>query len=275
MILKKRTSLSVTRFSSVVLLVAIVANPVLADQDDTMTKTAKHAQDIQSKLIPAVQIPLSYNYNQNTQPNQGLTQAQFQLTPIIPVIFDGSTGFVLNPMFIDNINIQNQSTTNQATPLQLASYIVHKTDTSIYGVGPFVQMPTAHKSSGSQQTGLGVSYGFLYRPKHWVIGATGYQAWGVGGDASYGTANVYYVNPQISFTTDNAWTYNLQSWINGNPTSGQSNNTNQLILSTGKTLNLGKTTVQWMIGPAYMVTNTPTSPQGWGGYASLTIAFME
>jgi hypothetical protein len=143
------------------------------------------------------------------------------------------------------------------------------------GLGPFVQMPTANNSSGSQQTGLGASYGFLYRPKHWVIGATGFNAWGVGDNISAGTANVYYSNPVISYTTDNAWTYSLQSWINGNPTAGKSYNTNQLILSAGKTFALGKSKIQWQIGPAYMVTATPASPQGLGGYASINVVFME
>ena len=262
-------------------LIYIAASPTalisqaMAQDNNSMTKTAKVAQDIQAKLIPMIQLPLSYNYNQNTKPNQGLTQAQFQFTPMIPVYIDDQNGFILNPMFTDNINVQNQTTTNQATPLQLASYFAHKTDTVLFGLGPFIQMPTANDNSGSQQTGLGASYGFYYRPKHWVIGGIGFNAWGVGGNTSYGTANVYYSNPVISYTTDNAWTYSLQSWINGNPTAGKSNNTNQLILSAGNTFQLGKSKIQWQVGPSYMVTSTPSSPQGWGGYASVNVVFME
>jgi hypothetical protein len=246
-----------------------------ADDSNSMTKTAQNAQDIQAKLIPMVQLPLFYNYNQNTQPGQGLTQAQFQFAPMIPVMLEGQTGFILNPIFTDLVNVQNQTTTNQALPLQLASYIAHKADTLLFGVGPFVQMPTANTSSGSQQTGLGASYGFFYRPPHWVIGATGFNAWGIAGNTSAGTANVYYAYPLISYTTDNAWSYTFQSWINGNPTAGKSYNTNQLMLAAGKTFNLGKTTIQWQVGPSYMVTSTPTSPQGWGGYANINVVFLD
>lgn len=240
-----------------------------------MTPTAQVAQKIMAKLHPMVQLPLSYNYNQNRQPNQNYTQAQFQFDPLIPLLTSERTGFILNPMFIDNINAQNQQTRNQATPLQLATYFA-KTDTDLlYGLGPFIQMPTANTYGGSQQTGLGASYGLMYQPKHWVIGALGYNAWGVGNNRISGTANVYYVNPTISYTTDNAWTYNLQSWVNGNPTNGQSHNTNQVMLSGGKTFKLRGTSIQWQIGPSYMVTKTPSSPQGWGGYFSLTVAFPE
>lgn len=240
-----------------------------------MTPSAQVAQKIQSKLHPMVQLPLSYNYNQNRQPNQNYTQAQFQFDPIIPIMLGARSGFILNPLFTDNINAQNQQTSNQATPLQLATYFATESTNFLYGIGPFIQMPTANPSAGSQQTGLGVSYGWFYQPKHWVIGGTAYNAWGVGNNRSSGTANVYYYNPAISYTTDNAWTYNLESWINGNPTNGTSNNTNQLILSFGKTIKMPRSNLQWQIGPTYMVTPTPSSPQGWGGYFSLTFAFIE
>lgn len=248
---------------------------VIADDGSSMTDTAKVAQAIQVKLHPMVQLPLSYNYNQNRQPNQNYTQAQFQFFPVIPFVTSERTGIILMPMLTDNINAQNQQTRNQATPVQLSTFFA-KTDTDLlYGVGPFIQVPTANTYGGSQQTGLGASYGLMYQPKHWVIGVIGYNAWGIGNNVSAGTANVYYANPAISYTTDNAWTYTLQSWVNGNPTNGQSNNTNQMMLSGGQTFTIGSTSVQWQIGPSYMVTKTPNSPQGWGGYFSLTVAFPE
>lgn len=246
-----------------------------ANDSDSMTPSAKVAQKIMAKLHPMVQLPLSYNYNQNRQPNQNYTQAQFQFDPTIPIVMGERTGLILNPMFTDNINAQNQQTRNQAQPLQLATYFARTDMDLLYGLGPFIQMPTANTYGGSQQTGLGASYGLMYQPRHWVIGAIGYNAWGVGDNRSSGTANVYFVNPTISYTSDNAWTYNLQGWINGNPTNGKSNNTNQLMLSAGKTISVGKASVQWQIGPSYMVTKTPSSPQGWGGFFSLTVAFPE
>lgn len=248
---------------------------LLADESNTMTKTATVAHSIQVKLKPIVQIPLSYNYNQNRQSDQSYTQAQFQFSPILPIAIGEQSAFILNPLFTDNVNTQNQQTTNQATPLQLATYFATETPNFVYGVGPFIQMPTANANSGSQQTGLGVSYGLIYQPKHWVIGATGFNAWGTGNNLSAGTANVYFVNPVVSYTTNNAWTYSVMSWINGNPSLGKSNNTNQLIISGGKTVKINGIHWQWQIGPTYMVTKSPGSPQGWGGYFSVTAAFAE
>lgn len=254
---------------------AMHTTAALADDTDAMTPTATVAQHIQAKLHPMVQLPLSYNYNQNKQPNQSYTQGQFQFFPTLPIVLGEKTALILNPMFTDNINIQNHQTTNQATPLQLATFLAVKNSELIYGVGPFIQMPTANVNAGSQQTGLGASYGLMYQPKHWVIGLIGYNAWGVGNNLSAGTANVYYENPIISYTTNNAWTFTAQSWLNGNPTNGKSNNSNQLMISGGNTIKTGNVHWQWQIGPSYMLTSTPSSPQGWGGFFSLTAAFLE
>lgn len=262
-------------FFSVAIGTALFMHSATADEQSTMTETAKVAQKIQAKIHPMVQLPLSYNYNQNRQPNQNYTQAQFQFDPVLPIMTGRRSGIILNPMFTDNINSRNQQTSNQATPLQLATYFATETTNFLYGIGPFIQMPTANANAGSQQTGLGVSYGLFYQPEHWVIGATAYNAWGVGSNVSAGTANVYYYTPTISYTTDNAWSYSLQNWISGNPAHGASHNSNQLILSFGKTHSLPRSSIQWQIGPTYMVTKTPASPQGWGGYFSVTAAFSE
>ena len=245
----------------------------LADND--MTESAKIGQNIVAKIHPLIQLPFVYNYNQNRLPNQGYTQSEFEFNPVIPVFKNESYGFVLRPMFTDYLNVRDKVTSNQVSPVQLATYFSSKVSDFFYGAGPFIQIPTANTASGSQQTGLGLSYGAFYEPKHWVIGVLAYNAWGVGANRSAGTANAYSYDSVISYTTDHAWTVNLQSWINGNPTNGASYNTNQILLGAGKTMKLSKSHIFWQLGPSYMVTKTPMSPQGWGGFFSLTVALSE
>lgn len=255
--------------------VAFISSTAWAEDGDDMTEAAKTGQKIVAKIHPMAQLPFLYNYNQNRLPNQGYTQAEFEFNPVIPILKEDNHGFILRPMFTDYVNLKDQGTSNQFTPVQLATYFTTKASDFYYGIGPFIQIPTANTSSGSQQTGLGLSYAAFYEPKHWVFGVLAYNAWGAGDNRVSGTANVYSFDSVISYTTDNAWTVNLQSWINGNPTNGKSYNTNQLLLSAGKTIKVSKAHVFWQIGPSYMVTKTPVSPQGWGGFFSLTLAFSE
>ncbi len=260
---------------SIILAVGAVGLSASSLADDEMTESAKIGQSIVAKIHPLIQLPFVYNYNQNRLPNQGYTQSEIEFNPVIPVFKSENYGLVLRPMFTDYLNVRDQKTSNEVSPVQLATYFSSKVSDFFFGAGPFIQMPTANTASGSQQTGLGLSYGAFYEPKHWVIGVLAYNAWGVGTNRTAGTANVYSYDSGISYTTDNAWTVNLQSWINGNPTNGASYNTNQLLLSAGKTMKISKAHLFWQLGPSYMVTKTPMSPQGWGGFFSLTVAFAE
>lgn len=262
-------------FCIVTIFALIHGSMAASEEHDTMTHAAKVAQKIQVKLTPQIQVPLSDNYNRNLGTNRNISQNQIQLNPVIPIAISPSDSIILNPMFTTNINNQNNNVTNQEAPFQLASYFARTTADWVYGAGPFIQLPAFNANGGSKQTGIGASYGLIYQPKHWVIGATAYNTWGAGRNLAGGTANQFSVTPLVSYTTDNAWTYNLSCQLVSNFSAGVTSSTNQLTLSGGKTVRLGGLHWQLQAGPTYMLTTTPTSPQGWGGYLSLTAMFME
>lgn len=260
---------------SLALCLVFQVEALLADEDDSMTRAAKVAQSIQVKLKPLVQVPLSDNYNRNVGPNNNISQNQIQLNPVIPIVINQSDSIILNPMLTTNINNQKNNVTNQEAPFQLASYFARTTADWVYGAGPFIQLPAFNANGGSKQTGVGASYGLIYQPKHWVIGATAYNTWGVGNNLAGGTATQFSTTALVSYTTNNAWSYSLSSQVVSNFNAGMTASTNQLTLSTGKTMKLGAHHWQLQAGPTYMVTTAPGSPQGWGGYFCITAAFTE
>jgi hypothetical protein len=98
-------------------------------------------------------------------------------------------------MFTGNLNTQNERTNNQAQPFQLATYLTFNGEKVHYGIGPYYQSPALNAQGTPKQSGAGVSYGAYYRPAHWVIGGTGYNAWGIGNNTSSGTANIFSATP--------------------------------------------------------------------------------
>jgi hypothetical protein len=235
----------------------------------TMSETAKAAQKMQNRLYPQVQLPLSYNYNQNMGANNAIQQAEFSLSPIIPVNITSQVQLILNPMLTYNRNLNDQQVTNQNQPLQLATFLAPTYAKEWYfGIGPYFQAPATNANNGSRQTGVGVSAGAFYTPSNWVIGGAMFNSWGIGSDLSGGTANILNAQPSISYTTDNAWTYNLSSQLTYSYTAR--NATNQLTLSGGKTIQFSGYHLQLQVGPTYMVTTTPTSAKGIGAFVGLT-----
>lgn len=243
---------------------------IAQSSDSTMSDEAKSAQKMQNILYPQIQLPVSYNYNQKLGVNKQTQQNQFQFNPIIPVKLERDLQLIVNPMFTFNRNTDVQQVTNQQQPMQLATYFGPVYAKSFYaGIGPYIQVPANNANNGSMQTGLGVSAAAFFTPEHWVIGASMYNSWGVGGNMSGGSGNLLNVQPSISYTTDDAWTYNLSSQVAYNNMAKTA--TNQLTFSGGKTVDLFGYHTQIQVGPTYMVTTTPTSAKGFGGFLGLTM----
>ena len=237
--------------------------------ESTMSEEAKAGQKMQNPLYPQIQLPLTYNYNQKLGLNSGSQQNQIGFNPIIPVGINEDVQIIINPLLTYNHNVNNQQVTNQNQPVQLATFFAPTYAKSwYYGIGPYLQAPATNSNNGSRQTGAGVSAGLFFTPDNWVIGAAMYNSWGIGNNYSGGSANVFNAQPTISYTTDNAWTYNLGSQITYNYNANAASN--QLTLSGGKTFKVGEYHFQWQLGPTYMVTTFPGSAKGFGGYFGLT-----
>lgn len=246
----------------------------LAD-DSNMTDTAKTARDMQSRLYQKIQVPFTLNYNRNLGQNNNITQGSYEIEPTIPLLIYDDYHIIIEPMLTLNSNTQNSKVTNQEVPIQLASYIGKKNNQFSYGFGPYIQLPATNSNNGSLQTGLGGSYGLYWKNGHYNIGGTGYFSFGVGSNLNGGTANVFYANPTITYTSDNAYTYSFQSAINSNFINGTTISTNQLTLTAAKTYKILNHPLQFSIGPTYMITTTPTSPKGWGGVLGVSFAIPE
>jgi len=235
----------------------------------TMSTAAKAGQNMQNRLYPQIQLPLTYNYNQKMGVNNGTQQAEIGFSPIIPIAISSDIQLILNPMLTYNRNVSDQQVTNQNQPIQLATFFAPTYAKNwYYGIGPYIQAPATNANNGSKQTGLGVSAGAFFTPENWTIGVAAYNSWGIGNNLSGGSASLLNAQPTISYTTDKAWTYNLSSQIVYNYTAR--NATNQLTLSGGKTISISGYHLQYQVGPTYMVTTTPTSAKGIGAYAGLT-----
>ena len=74
----------------------------------TMSEAAKAGQKMQNRLYPQVQLPLSYNYNQNMGANNGTQQTEIGFNPIIPVSINSDVQLILNPLLTYNHNANDQ-----------------------------------------------------------------------------------------------------------------------------------------------------------------------
>lgn len=233
--------------------------------------TAQAGKNMQNMLYPQTQLSLTYNYNQKLGANITSQQNEFALNAIIPIPIGDDLQLLLNPILTFNQNLNSSQAPEQWQPVQLATFFAPQYSGDFYaGIGPYFQAPAAKAAYGSKQTGLGLSAGAFYTPSSWVVGVTMYNSWGIGNDLSGGSANILNIQPLISYTTNNSWSYNLAAQYQYGYTA--SSTSNQLTLSAGKTVKIGGLHWQFQIGPTYMVTTSPSSAKGWGAYFNLTTA---
>lgn len=256
------------------MIIGLCGTSIAQQSTSKMSEAAREGKKMQNTLYPQTQLPFSYNYNQKIGSNNGSQQSEFAFQPILPIKLGSDLQLLLNPMLTFNRNINYPQAINQLQPLQLATFFAPKFSGDWYfGIGPYYQAPASSALNGSRQTGVGVSAGGFYTPENWVMGVVMYNSWGIGNDLSGGSANILNVQPTISYTTDDGWTYNLSNQLNFDYTAR--NTTNQLTLSGGKTVKVMGRHWQFQVGPTYMISAIPSSAKGWGAFFSLTTSIAD
>lgn len=264
-----------TAMRSLVLLFAVgapIVQPVFSevlDSDD-----ARMAKKLANKIEPIVNVPLQFNFYQKAGPQHQQYQEKIILEPVIPAPITKDWNLLFRPLVTANLQYQAGMVTNQTSPIQLEAFLSPSAKSDLnWGVGPYFQSPGTGLSNGSNQYGAGVSAAAFYKPGHWVVGFIGYNSWAVGGPTNSGTANVFYAAPQISYITENAWTWTamMQPTFNYNARS----TSNPFLLLGAKTTKIFGVPVQVQAGPSYMVASTATSGQGLGFRIQLTAAMPE
>lgn len=138
-----------------------------------------------------------------------------------------------------------------------------------FRIGPFISPPALSGSRfGTQQTGGGVSWLGIMRPDDWAIGVLGYQSFAIGGSDAGGTATCTYLQPFISYITQDAWTYsvNLESTTSWNPTSTSL----PLNVTLNKAIMMSDLPVSFAVGGRYYLASSDDGASGFGGRVQVT-----
>jgi len=144
----------------------------------------------------------------------------------------------------------------------------------IWGVGPVIRLPTATDDLlGAGRWALGPTAVVLKQSGPWTFGALANHAWSVGGStrSGAGSVNVSFVQPFISYTTPDAWTFTLNSettydWANDKLTVPVNAVISKLIKVGGQPLSL-------FVGGRYNAISPQSGPKGLGVRAGITFLF--
>jgi hypothetical protein len=225
------------------------------------------AKNISNPFANQTQIPLSWTQVNGLGVNQAGSAHSIEFQPVIPVDLGSLVNLTLRPAIslISNSNVNGFSGTGVGG-VQLQTYFsprYRKEDSEYWGIGPYISAPAGTSGNfGSQQTGLGLSGGYVKDIGPWNIGVFLNQSWSVGGNASSGTANFINAAPFVAYVASNGWAYStyLQPTYNYD-----AHNTNSVVYANiSKTINSDDLPITFSIGPQYNLSPVQGGPHGWG-----------
>ena len=230
---------------------------------------------------------LQWNHNRGLGANQGGTSQTYQMSPKIKVDINQDWNF-FSRVYVNASKIQNVNGVNNSGmgPTQIETFFSPKTDGKlVYGLGPYLQIPGGQSGEfGPTQWGAGIRGVFVAMPKPWTIAVYAHQSWSVGGSTGAGTpaspgtgtVNTLSAWPTVSYTTDNAWVYSLDSEAVYNYDVRRAYVPVNALIS--KVVRIEGAPISFGVGARYNVSSYPGTvqypgtPRGWG--ARLQINFV-
>ncbi len=249
---------------------------VPAYADDDVQELAKKLSNPIASLISA---PFQFNYDSGYGPDDG-KKSYVNVQPVIPFSLNDDWNLISRTIL--PIAWQNDVAGPSGDQFGLGDitqslFFSPKKPSAggiIWGIGPAFLIPTATDSLlGSNQWGAGPTGVVLKQFDGWTVGMLANQIWSFAGDNGQGDINSTYMQPFVSYTTHDAWTFTLNTestydW-EAEDWSVPVN------FTVSKIVKLDKVPVSLMAGVRNWAVSPDGGPDGWGFRTGITLLFPK
>jgi len=238
------------------------------------------AKQLANPVAALISVPFQWNYDQDIGSLDDGTRSFLNVQPVIPVSLNEDWNLISRTIvpLIDQDDIfpgaGGQSGLGDIVQSAFFSPVEPTAGGWIWGVGPALLLPTAtDELLGADKWGIGPTAVALRQQGPWTYGGLTNHIVSFAGDDDRTDINATFLQPFVSYTTPNAWTFTLQTESTYDWEGEQW--TVPIIGVASKVTKIGDQLVSIGGGVRYYVDSPETGPDGWGARIVFTLLFPK
>lgn len=235
------------------------------------------AKDLSNPIASLISVPIQYNFDHHFGPSDDGRKQVINVQPVVPFSLNQDWNLIsrtivpivaqhdIFPLAGDQFGLGDTVQSFFISPKQPTNGI-------IWGAGPVVLLPTGTETLlSSRKWGAGPTAVALTQQNGWTVGVLANQIWSFAGDEKRAGVNATFVQPFVSYTTPDTWTFSLNTEATYDWTSETLSLPINFVVS--KLTKIGDQPVSLGAGVRYWADSPDSGPQGWGARASITFLF--
>ena len=259
--------------------------PAGAETSDTAAPAeaggdAALATRLSSPVASLISVPFQLNFDQDIGPDDEGERLQLNFQPVIPFSLSEDWNLIsrtITPIIYQDDVVPGAGDQFGLGDITQSLFFSPKEPTAggvIWGAGPVFLLPTATDDLlGSEKFGIGPTFVALKQEKGWTYGALLNHVWSVAGDDDRADVNSTFIQPFLSYTTPDAWTFALNTETTFNWETDDWSV--PVTLTASKLLRFGDQPVQIGGGVRYWAKSPSGGPEGIAFRLQMTLLFPQ
>ncbi|MHA7777660.1 transporter [Roseibium sp. M-1] len=237
------------------------------------------AKKLSNPVASLISVPFQWNYDHGFGPSDG-SKVTLNIQPVVPISMTPDWNIISRTIF--PVVWQNDIAGNSGTQFGLSdtvqSLFLSPAEPGpsgiIWGVGPALLFPTGTDDLlSARKWGAGPTGVVLKQSGPWTYGGLANHIWSYAGPDGQPDVNATFLQPFLSYTTKDAWTFTLNSESTYDWTSDEWSIPINAMVS--KLVTIDNQPISFQAGVRYYAASSDNGPEGFGARTAVTFLFPK